>query len=94
MLMLNKFEILEVCGGFFSYSASGTSERRCECCCRQHRTENITTNSLPKGWHMLNGEKYEDIVIGDTYGMEECLKVCTTMMDGNLFRSCMPIKDE
>ena len=81
--------MVTVGGGFSSYSPP---ERQCECQCRQHRTENVT--ELPTGWYTLNGEKYEDVVIGDAYGLKECLKFCTTMMAGNLFRACMPIKEE
>jgi len=95
MLTLNKYETAVVCGGFSSY----ISEPMCECQCRQHRTESLAIDaSLPKEWYRLNGEIYEDVVIGDACGLKECLEFCTTMNKnntaGNLFKACIPIKEE
>jgi hypothetical protein len=92
MVILNKYEIVMVSGGF---SSGYARDPDCECQCRQHHTDDLAADApLPKGWYRLNGELYENVVIGDADNLEQCLGFCTAMMKGNLFRACMPIKNE
>jgi hypothetical protein len=79
MKTMTQYEIRIIAGG------------TCLCRCRQYHTENITTDSLPENWYMFNGKTYEDIITGCARDVSECLNVCSTMMAGNLLKTCLTL---
>jgi hypothetical protein len=78
MKILNQNEIEVVAG------------TKCFCKCRQIHTESYNQTN----WNFLNGKKYETILLGYARDIGECLKVCHNMMEGNLFESCLTIKQK
>jgi len=78
MKTIGKHEIKMVAGGV------------CLCRCRQYHTENYTQTH----WYMFNSKKYENIVVGHAKDVADCLEICTTMMEGNLFKTCMTLVEK